>query len=378
MLSAVRCVVVVALTALVAACSSSEPVSILSDPEAVSIQVNGEAIGTTPTQYRFSFPDDNTRIMIRASKAGYHDRDFVLSEEQLAQLAGMIRITMEAHEKTALITSDPAQALVEIEGIEIGLTPMEFGFDFEDRSRRHVVKLSKPGYFDVAVQVTGQSEELQSGVISLALEAHEKSALITSDPGQARVEIEGIKVGLTQLEFGFDFKDRSRRHVVKLSKPGYFDAAIPVTAQSEGLQSGVINVALDENPAWKVTSESEATNRWLRIAIDPRIPYLSAWQRIIDSVTSVYDSLEQLDQQSGYLRSSSQIREFPKGPDGPFLVRTQFIGSISSQEPLTYKIKLVAQTRGKHESSESWAEFDRVFAQDAQLVEELQNRMGIK
>jgi len=278
-------------------------VSILSDPEAVSIQVNGEAIGTTPTQYRFSFLDDNTRIMIRASKEGYHDRDFVLSEEQLAQLAGMIRITMEAHEKTALITSDPAQALVEIEGIEIGLTPMEFGFDFEDRSRRHVVKLSKPGYFD---------------------------------------------------------------------------AAIPVTAQSEGLQSGVINVALDENPAWKVTSESEATNRWLRIAIDPRIPYLSAWQRIIDSVTSVYDSLEQLDQQSGYLRSSSQIREFPKGPDGPFLVRTQFIGSISSQEPLTYKIKLVAQTRGKHESSESWAEFDRVFAQDAQLVEELQNRMGIK
>ena len=154
MLSAVRCVVVVALTALVAACSSSEPVSILSDPEAVSIQVNGEAIGTTPTQYRFSFPDDNTRIMIRASKEGYHDRDFVLSEEQLAQLAGMIRITMEAHEKTALITSDPAQALVEIEGIEVGLTPMEFGFDFEDRSRRHVVKLSKPGYFDVAVQVT--------------------------------------------------------------------------------------------------------------------------------------------------------------------------------------------------------------------------------
>ena len=92
----------------------------------------------------------------------------------------------------------------------------------------------------------------------------------------------------------------------------------------------------------------------------------------------MYDSLEQLDQQSGYLRSSPQIREFPKGPDGPFLVRTQFIGSISTQDPLTYKIKLVAQTRGKHESSESWAEFDRVFAQDAQLVEELQNRMGIK
>lgn len=304
MLSAVRCAVVVALTAVVAACSSSsKPVAIHSNPEAVSIQVNGQEIGSTPTQYAFSFPDENTRHVVRATKEGYHDRDFVISEAQMAQLAGIIRITMEAHEK---------------------------------------------------------------------------SALITSEPGQARVEIEGIEVGLTPVEFGFDFKDRSRRHVVKLSKPGYFDTAVPVTEKSEGIQSGVVKVVLQENPAWRVTSESEATNRWLRIAIDPRIQYLSAWQRIIDSVTSVYDSLEQLDQQSGYLRSSPQIREFPKGPDGPFLVRTQFIGSISTQDPLTYKIKLVAQTRGKHESSEAWAEFDRVFAQDAQLVEELQNRMGIK
>ena len=303
MLLAARCAMVAVLSALVAACSSSEPVSILSNPEAVSIQVNGQEIGTTPTRYTFSFADDNTRYRVTASKEGYHDRDFMVSEGQLAQLSGVIRIAMDAHEKLALITSEPGQARVEIGGEEVGLTPMEFGFDFEDRSRRHVVKLSRAGYFD---------------------------------------------------------------------------AAVPVTEQSEELQSGVINVVLQENPAWRATLESEATNRWLRIAIDPGIPYASAWQRIIDSVTSVYDSLEQLDQQSGYLRSTPQIREFPEGPEGPFLVRTQFIGSVSSQDPLTYKIKLVAQTRGKHESSESWIEFERVFAQDAQLVEELQNRMGIK
>ena len=303
MMSAARCVMVVVLTGLVGACSSVEPVSILSNPDAASVQVNGQAIGTTPTRYAFSFPDENTRHRVTASKEGYHDADFMVSEVQLAQLSGTIRIALEAHEKVAVISSDPSQARVEIGGMEIGLTPVEYGFDFEDRSRRYVVKFSKAGYFDVAVPVSGDSEEFRSGTI---------------------------------------------------------------------------NVALSENPAWRATSESEATNKWLRIAIDPRIPYLGAWQRIIDSVTSVYDSLEQLDQQSGYLRSTPQIREFLGSPTGPFLVRTQFIGSVSSQSPLTYKIKLVAQTRAKHESSEAWTEFERVFAQDAQLVEELQNRLGIK
>ena len=223
-----------------------------------------------------------------------------------------------------------------------------------------------------------QLAQMSGAPIRIALEAHEKRAVITSEPSQAKVNVGGTDIGLTPVEFDFDFEDRSRQYVVKLSKAGYFDDAVSVSEKSEGIRSGTINVALQENPAWKRTSESEATNKWLRIAIDPRIPYPSAWQRIIDSVTSVYDSLEQLDQQSGYLRSTPQIREFPGGPDGPFLVRTQFIGSVASQEPLTYKIKLVAQTRAKHESSEAWTEFERVFAQDAQLVEELQNRMGIK
>ena len=303
MLSTVRCMIVIVLTGITGACSSTKPVAIQSIPEAASIRVDGQEIGTTPTEYSFKFPEKNTRHRVIASKEGYHDADFVISEKQLAQLSGTIRIALEAHEKQAVITSEPSRARVEIGGVDIGLTPVEYGFDFEDRSRRYVVKFSKAGYFDDAVSVSGKSEEMQSGTI---------------------------------------------------------------------------DVVLKENPAWKETSESEATNKWLRIAIDPRIPYLSAWQKIIDSVTSVYDSLEQLDQQSGYLRSTPQIREFPEGPDGPFLVRTQFIGSVSSQEPLTYKIKLVAQTRAKHASSESWTEFERVFSQDAQLVEELQNRMGIK
>ena len=93
---------------------------------------------------------------------------------------------------------------------------------------------------------------------------------------------------------------------------------------------------------------------------------------------TVYDSLEQLDQTSGYLRSAPRIREYAKGPDGPFFVRTQFVGSISTLDPLTYKIKIASKMRKKWDAEESWRDFGRVFSEDAQLVEELQSRLGLK
>ena len=201
---------------------------------------------------------------------------------------------------------------------------------------------------------------------------------ILSNPDTASIRVNGEDIGTTPTNYQFRFPDDNTRYFVIASKEGYLDTEVVVFEGSEALQSGILNVALKDNPAWRATAESEATNKWLRIPIDPSIPYDGAWQRIIDSVTSVYDSLEQLDQMSGYVRSTPQLREFPGGPDGAFLVRTQFIGSVSSREPLTYKIKLVAQTRAKNDVADVWDDFERVFAKDAQLVEELQNRMGLK
>ena len=95
-------------------------------------------------------------------------------------------------------------------------------------------------------------------------------------------------------------------------------------------------------------------------------------------MTTAYDSLEQLDFQSGYIRSVRQLREFRGGTKGDFIIRTQFLGSISSKTPLTYKFKIRSEKRYKRASSESWEDYPRVFKNDAELIEELQARLGIK
>ena len=287
-------------------------------------------------------------------------------------------VTACASSQRASIDSIPSGAEVRINGQNVGTTPLTHDFGFPKDNSRYAVTGTKDGYHSQTVIVTGRSLSQQSGVVNLLLEPSRRSVLITSTPRSARVTAKDEELGHTPLEYTFDFTDRRRRYAIQFSKTGYFDRTGIVTEASDGVVSGAFHVTLDENPAWKVTDESEAANKWLRIQVDPVLDVASAWQKIVDSVTTVYDTLEQLDQSSGYIRSASKIQEFPKGPDGPFVVRTQFIGSISSKEPLVYKIKVLSTTRSSNDATGSWQKFDRVFALDAQLVEELQNRLGLK
>ena len=97
----------------------------------------------------------------------------------------------------------------------------------------------------------------------------------------------------------------------------------------------------------------------------------------MDSVTTVYDSLEQLDPSSGYLRSAMRERRWDLGFRlGIYIIRTQLSGSIASLEPLIYKFKIKSEYRWSRSSN--WDPYNRVFKVDAERVEELTNRLGIK
>ena len=278
--------------------------------------------------------------------------------------------------QTGNIASNPDSVSVAVNGQTIGATPLEHDFIFTDEVTHYKITGSKEGYHDASIVVS--KERLQSGVVTLNLESYNKTAMIQSQPSLVNVKVGNVELGQTPIEYTFDFANRNRRYTLEFSKVGYFDKVVSISENSSQLTSGTITAKLEEDPAYTTTAESEATNKWLRIPIDPVINRADTWQKVIDSVTSLYDSLEQLDQASGYLRSTPRIKVFSKGPEGPFFVRTQFIGSISSADPLTYKIKVISKRRLKGESDENWKEFDRVFSEDALLVEELTNRLGLK
>ena len=282
-----------------------------------------------------------------------------------------------ASSRTAQIHSTPEAVQVSVNGAEIGTTPITHTFTFTDSITQYNIMGAKQGYHPATTVVT-ENQLAGTGMVTLDLEPQNRTIALTSTPSQASVRIGNQNIDLTPTEYVFDFANRSRRYSITFSREGYFDETISIGENSNAVRSGIVRALLEEDPAWTTTTQSEATNKWLRIPVDPTISAEDAWQKVIDSVTSVYDSLEQLDQTSGYLRSTSRVREFARGPEGPFLVRTQLIGSISTTNPLTYKFKLVATKRLKKDSSEHWKEFGRVFREDAFLVEELLGRLGLK
>lgn len=279
--------------------------------------------------------------------------------------------------RTALFDSNPEGVTISVDGNPIGTTPIQEDLVFSDEVFRYQITGTKEGYYNTSITLHEEDLLNNQGQVRLSLESVYKDAVINSNPPGANIRVGNDLIGRAPVEYKFNFSDRSRRYLIVASSPGYIDRVIRLDRNSPQFNSGIVEVTIESDPSWTSTAESEATNTWLRIQVNPRITHAEAWQKVIDSVTSVYDSLEQLDQSSGYLRSTAKIKEFESN-EGPIFVRTQLIGSIASTNPLTYKIKIQSKTRKKSESDQTWVDFDRVFAEDSVLVEELLSRLGLK
>lgn len=196
---------------------------------------------------------------------------------------------------------------------------------------------------------------------------------ITTEPMGAMVQIDGRNIGAAPASYTLDF-DGQPTAVISAVLEGYFPEQVLVTEDSPLIRDGHLRLVMMEDEAWKVTTTSEATNNWMRVQVDDSIATDDVWQKLIDSVTSRYASLEQLDSSSGYVRTVAEIRRF-RGPKGTYRVRTQFLCSMSSREPLIYKFKIQADVTDR---SGDWVPYERVFKEDASLIEELRDRLGMK
>jgi hypothetical protein len=200
---------------------------------------------------------------------------------------------------------------------------------------------------------------------------------IVSQPPGALIAVDGVNVGAAPVQYKFDFR-HTPTTVVVASKEGYINEQIVLTADSSAIHGSELPVVLVEDPAYKATTTCEADNNWLRVQVEPSLAPDVVWQKLVDSVTGRYSSLEMIDSASGYMRSVYILRKFPEKSE-ELWVRTRFICSISSKTPLVYKMKIESeQATPASAAQENWSPYERVFKEDAQLVEEIQGRLGVK
>ncbi len=208
----------------------------------------------------------------------------------------------------------------------------------------------------------------------LALPGCQRTVTLMSNPLGARVMVDGDDFGTTPVNYRFDFGEKKSFSVVA-RKTGYHDLQREITEKTAGITEGMVVLELEMDERWSATATTQATNRWLRIPINSEFTQEQMWQRLIDSITGYYLSLEQLDSVSGYVRSAPSEQAFRDAQHDDTVVRTQLVGALASRDPLVYKVKIVAE---QNTPSGRWQPFGRVFKADAELLEELMNRLGPK
>lgn len=191
--------------------------------------------------------------------------------------------------------------------------------------------------------------------------------MLQTDPDKAMLEVDGREIGQSPREHKFDFGAKDK-YIVTAKLEGYFESQKEVTSDTDS--PVVIEMTIDE--AWQRTRPSEATNKWLVVQVNRRFSREECWQRLVNIVTDRYSSLEVMDPVSGYIRSVPLTETFRHPSRGEYTVRTQFLGSIANLNPLTIKIQIRSEESDK---MGRWRPYNRVFAEDAKLVEEIRDRL---
>jgi hypothetical protein len=207
-------------------------------------------------------------------------------------------------------------------------------------------------------------------LLALAPACRTRDVLVVTEPRAAYVQVDGTTVGKSPRRHVFDFGDKPA-YTVTAFAPGHFRADTVVTEQS--LATSELRLVLVEDPSWRLTTTTDATNAWLRVQVNPDLPADHAWQKLVDALTDRYAGLEQLDASSGYVRTAPAVRRF-KGPDGDFKIRTRFVSAIASKQPLVFKLKIECE---RSEREGDWQSFSRPFKEDGTLLEELASRLGL-
>jgi hypothetical protein len=201
-----------------------------------------------------------------------------------------------------------------------------------------------------------------------------QSVTITSVPDGATVLVNGNPIGATPVKYAFDYSQRTYFDIV-VRKTGYLEMSQQLIGDTDAARQSKLVFELPIDPSFKETTSSQAANQWMRVQISDRLTRELMWQTLVDSVTSRYSNLEQMDAASGYIRSVPLVKIYHHPVRGDYTVRTQFLGSIVSTQPLVYKFKIQSEYS---DHPGQWTPFDRIFSGDEQLVEELQNRLGLK
>lgn len=257
--------------------------SITSEPSGAEVSILGKVIGTTPYMTK---PVPSAMYIVKFAMDGYEPAWLPVNVTPGRQVEAHVALVPE--NATVIIDSNPSGAHVQMNGKEIGDTPV-------------LLPDLALGSYSVSVQMQGYTRrdiswKVQNGrpiLINVPLMNNIGTLTLDSDPEAAEIEIDGQSYGVTPFK---DFIEQGQ-HKVRLSKNGYKPYEKIVTVNRD--ETTELNARMEMLPG-SLTIESVPSGAALFInGIDYGVtPYsrdvIDAGDYTVRLSKDGYDTLEQL------------------------------------------------------------------------------------
>ncbi len=256
--------------------------NITSDPSGAQVSILGKVVGATPYATR---PVPSAMYIVKFAKDGYEPAWLPVTVTPGRQVEAHVSLVPE--NATVIIDSDPSGAHIQMNGKEIGDTP--------------VVLPDLPlGSYSATAQMTGYTRrdiswKVQNGrpiLINVPLMNNIGTISLSSDPDAAEIEIDGRMYGNTPFK---DFFEQGQ-HKIRLTKNGYKPYEKIVTVKRD--ETTDVEVSMEMLPG-SLELDSEPTGAALFInGIDYGVtPYkrdsIEAGDYTVRMTKEGYDTLEQ-------------------------------------------------------------------------------------
>jgi len=192
---------------------------ISSNSGSAAVYVDGTYKGTTPLSLSNLNVGSHTIKLVKSGYSDWVQMVTIISGQTINKLATMTQLS-----GSLSITSTPTGALLYVDGVYQGTTPITVN---RILIGRHVIKLVKSGYDDWAESLTIVSGQTTSK--TAMMNPSTGSLYVSSNPAAASIYIDGIYKGTTPLTVS---NLQVGSHTIKLIKSGYDNWAQTLTITS--------------------------------------------------------------------------------------------------------------------------------------------------
>jgi uncharacterized protein (TIGR02145 family) len=330
-------------------------ITINSNPSGANISLNGIPV-ETKTPFTGELNPGRTRIQL--SKTKYQTFDTLMNIE--SSINEVLAINLKPSTLWLNITSNPTTAKVELDGVNIGTTPLSKELDLSDKSKQgpRLLKLTLRDYVQQTqtIQVYPSKDPLK---VSMDLKKLEGTFLIESDPSGVEVFIDGVYFGQTPLQGSMPIgkysvelkmeecipsapkqiivneKTQAKLNVKMQFRHKDADSIHTVIADSGLVQDASGNsykiIKIGEQ-VWM--AENLKTNRYSNGELIPNEQGKSAWAKLQTGAWCNYNNLAKNDVQYGKLYNWYAVTDYrnvcPVGwhvpSDSDWIILTDFLG----------------------------------------------------